>query len=77
MPNREALKDELIRTDAEFRALFEEHQESDRKLQALLQKSIPEPEDEVEEKRLKVHKLALKDRMEMMVRARLEAQVSA
>jgi uncharacterized protein YdcH (DUF465 family) len=77
MPNREALKDELIRTDAEFRALFEEHQESDRKLQQLLQKSIPEPEDEVEEKRLKVHKLALKDRMEVMLRARLEAQVSA
>lgn len=77
MPNREALKDELFRTDAEYRALFEEHQECERRLHDLLGKSMPSQEDELEEKRIKVHKLALKDRMETIVRARLESQVVA
>lgn len=76
MPNRETLKEELIRTDPEFRRLHEEHQQLERRLQEIYQKSLPAQEDETQEKQIKLHKLALKDRMEKILRERLSAQVS-
>lgn len=62
------LKRELLRSHDTFRALHEEHQECESKLAQMAQNALPSPEDEVEEKRLKIHKLELKDRMEEILR---------
>jgi uncharacterized protein YdcH (DUF465 family) len=62
------LKRELLRTHETFRGLHEEHLECETRLAQMAQNSLPSPEDEVEEKRLKIHKLELKDRMEEILR---------
>ena len=67
--DHDSIKKSLIDTNETFRKLYEEHQECEGKLDALHQKQDPVPEDEVEAKRIKVHKLALKDQMETMIRA--------
>ena len=77
MPLTDPLKDELLERDTEFRILFEEHQESDRRLQELIHKASPTAEDEALEKQIKLHKLVLKDRMQAKLRsyrARLERE---
>lgn len=71
------LKKELFDTDEEFRALFQEHQNLEKRLVELLEKSLLSEEDELEEKQIKRQKLFLKDRMEIILRARREAGVSA
>jgi len=76
MSTLDALKQDLMQANEEFRRLGEEHQECEHKLQALYQKSLLSQEDEVQEKQLKVRKLALKDRMERMLRAHREAKVA-
>lgn len=63
----EALKEELIETDDDFRRLHEEHQACEHQLETILQSSMPSQGDEIEIKRIKLHKLALKDRMEAMM----------
>jgi uncharacterized protein YdcH (DUF465 family) len=68
MPNLDAVRQDLLRTNEDFRRLHEEHQECEERLTYLVHKSLPSQEDEAEEKRLKIHKLALKDRMEALVR---------
>jgi len=68
MPNLDDLKRDLLRSDQSFRALHDEHQECETRLAQLTQNSLPSAEDEVEEKRLKLQKLALKDRMEEILR---------
>jgi uncharacterized protein YdcH (DUF465 family) len=73
----EELKAELIKTDDEFRSLYEEHQEYKKRLQELTQKTLLSEEDEIEEKKIKLHKLTLKDRMEEILRAHRESRVSA
>lgn len=70
MPNRDALKEELIKNDEEFRRLFEEHQEFERRLDEIHHKTLPSQDDEIAEKQIKLHKLALKDRMEQLLRER-------
>jgi len=45
------------------------------RLAQIAQRTLPSQEDEAEEKRLKIHKLALKDRMEAMLREHQETQV--
>jgi uncharacterized protein YdcH (DUF465 family) len=77
MSNSEALKEDLIHTDEEYRRLSEEHQEYERRLIELQQKSLLSQQDEIEEKEIKRHKLRLKDRMQEILRARDEAHVSA
>ncbi len=77
MPNRDALRDELLRTDERFRRLHEEHQALERQLEALNQKSLHSQEDETETKRIKREKLHIKDEMEQLMRARDEAHVTA
>lgn len=62
------LKQELLRSNDDFRRLYSEHQACESRLAQLAQLSLPSPEDEVEEKRLKVQKLSLKDRMEEILR---------
>lgn len=77
MSHYDDLKAELIKTDGDFRRLFEEHQEYERRLQAIHQKTLLSQDDEMEEKKIKLHKLALKDRMEQILRAHRESHVSA
>lgn len=71
------LKQELIETSEEFRALHEKHQEFERRLESLQGKSLPSEEDEQEEKLIKRQKLLLKDRMELLLRAHRDSHVSA
>ncbi len=77
MSERSALKEELAETDDAFRRLLDEHQDSERRLDQLCRKSLRSPEDEIEEKRIKLHKLRLKDQMEEMLRMRSAATASA
>ena len=76
MSYRDDLKAELIQTDDQFRRLYEEHREYERRLSELTQKTLPSQGDEIEEKKIKLHKLALKDRMEQILRAHSEVRVS-
>jgi uncharacterized protein YdcH (DUF465 family) len=69
MPLTDPLQDELLERDTEFRVLFEEHQDSDRRLQELIHKSSLTPEEEALEKQIKLHKLVLKDRMQAKLHA--------
>lgn len=77
MTQNDDLKAELIESDPEFRQLHEEHQEYDRRLLVLTQKTLPSQEDEAEEKKIKLHKLMLKDHMEEILRSHREARVPA
>ena len=77
MLNRDELKDELIQTDSDFRRLHEEHQEYERRLHDIQANSLPSEEEEAEEKRIKLHKLVLKDQMEAILRSHRETRVSA
>ena len=77
MPSRDDLKAELIQTDEQFRRLYEEHREYERRLSELNQKTLPSQDDEIEEKKIKLHKLTLKDHMEDILRHHRESRVSA
>ena len=78
MPNTDqGLKQELLETDDEFRRLFEEHQNYKRRLAEIHQKSFLSPEDEHEAKQIKLHKLGLKDRMEIILRSHRETGATA
>ena len=76
MSREESLRQELLATDDEFRRLYEEHQNYKRRLETLRQKSFFSQDDELEEKRIKLHKLRLKDRMEVILRSHREAELS-
>ncbi len=69
-------KKELIQTDDAFRKLYEEHQEYKQRLVSIRTKSLPSQEDEIEIKRIKIHKLSLKDRMEFMLHEHTRASVA-
>lgn len=75
--DHDALVWELLETDPEFRRLYQEHQSCERRLEELSHKSLLSQDDEIEEKKIKVHKLALKDRMESMVREHEGARATA
>ena len=77
MSHYDDLKAELIQTDDDFRRLYEEHQEFERRLQEINQKTLLSQDDEMEEKKIKLHKLVLKDRMEQLLRLHRESRVSA
>jgi hypothetical protein len=70
------LREELLGTDDEYRRLFEEHQEYERRLEELSAKTLPSQDDEIAEKRIKLHKLALKDRMERIARQHADQRVT-
>ena len=67
--DHDSVKQELIAKDEQFRKLFEEHQDCEGKLEALHEKPALSEEDQTQAKKIKVHKLALKDQMESMIRA--------
>jgi uncharacterized protein YdcH (DUF465 family) len=77
MSNREALREELLRTDEHFQQLHAQHQELERQLEALNLKTLHSQEDETETKRIKREKLRLKDEMEELLRSREESHVTA
>ncbi len=66
--DHETLVHELLGSDPEFQRLHQEHQDCERRLEELQHRSLLSQEDEIEEKKIKVHKLALKDRMEYRLR---------
>lgn len=61
------LKERLIRENEEFKKLHEEHQAYEKKLEKFKEKSFLTEEEKLEEKELKKRKLALKDRMYVMM----------
>ncbi|HOW85047.1 MAG TPA: DUF465 domain-containing protein [Candidatus Aminicenantes bacterium] len=61
--DEQALKAILLKENAEFRRVHEDHQACDKALEALRAKSHPSPADADRERELKKKKLALKDRM--------------
>ena len=75
MENLEELKAHLMATSEEFRRLASEHAEYHRQLEALEAKSHFTQADEVEEHRLKKHKLHLKDQMNQIM-ARYKEQLA-
>jgi uncharacterized protein YdcH (DUF465 family) len=76
MANREALREELLRTDERYQRLHAEHQALERQLEALNHKTLHSEDDETETKRIKREKLRLKDEMEELVRSRAESHVT-
>lgn len=66
MEERE-LKELMIKQNEEFRKLYEEHQQCEKKLDLFKEKSFLTDEEKLEEKDLKKKKLALKDKMYLMM----------
>jgi uncharacterized protein YdcH (DUF465 family) len=67
------VKQELLESDDDFRSLFDEHKQCKERLEELRYKSLLSEDDEMEIKRIKLHKLSLKDRMEALARGRVQA----
>ena len=63
--------EDLDANDPEFRRLHDEHRHHEERLQVLAAKARLSEDEEIEEKRLKKQKLALKDRMEAIARNHL------
>jgi uncharacterized protein YdcH (DUF465 family) len=62
------LKERLLRENQEFRKLFEEHQKHETKLAEFKGKTYLTDLERLEEKELKKRKLALKDKMYLLMR---------
>ena len=73
MQKHDEVKEELIQTDTEFRRLYQEHQDHERRVDQLVRTHATSLDEETELKDLKIRKLRLKDRMEEMIRSRLES----
>jgi uncharacterized protein YdcH (DUF465 family) len=63
-----ALKELLLKENAEFRKLYEEHQRYEKRLAVLGKKTYLSEDERLEEKELKKKKLSLKDRMYSIMR---------
>ena len=64
----EELKQQLLRTDEQFRQLAHEHHTLDEKIHDLTHRHYLSEPEQVEEVTLKKRKLQLKDQMEMILR---------
>jgi uncharacterized protein YdcH (DUF465 family) len=62
------VKNFLLQSDQQFRQLAEQHHQLDDRLHQLIEKHYLSETEQVEEVTLKKRKLALKDRMESIVR---------
>ena len=67
----EEVKAVLLRTDEHFRQLVSEHHELDERIRSLTTQSYLSDQQQFEEVALKKRKLALKDRIEAVVREHL------
>jgi uncharacterized protein YdcH (DUF465 family) len=70
------VKDVLLRTDETFRQLVSEHHRLDELIRHLTSSSHLTDQQQYEASALKKHKLALKDRIEAILRGRGIAQAS-
>ena len=70
MPTSQDIREILLQTDEEFRALSARHHELDERLHELAVKPYLPESEQVEEITLKKRKLQLKDRMEDILRRR-------
>ena len=61
--DEQALKEILLRENAEFRRAHEDHQACEKALEGIRGRGFPTPADEDAEREIKKKKLALKDRM--------------
>lgn len=77
MGSQEALQQNLLESDPEYRELFEKHQDLKRQLQTIYQKPLLTESDELEVKRIKHYKLLLKDQMSVLARAHHPAAATA
>lgn len=68
MPDSQDLKEQLLRTDAEYRELYQLHHELDEQLRSMSGSPHLSDGEQLEEIRLKKRKLQIKDRMEDIVR---------
>ncbi|HKW03296.1 MAG TPA: YdcH family protein [Vicinamibacterales bacterium] len=68
LPVKDDVKSALLRTDEAFRQLVTEHQALDEKIRHLSSLSHLSDQQQYEETALKKQKLALKDRIEAIVR---------
>jgi uncharacterized protein YdcH (DUF465 family) len=68
MPDAQDLKEQLLRTDAEYRELYQLHHELDEQIRSMATNPHPSESEQLEEVQLKKRKLQLKDRMEDIVR---------
>ncbi len=75
--NEEALANELLDSDEEFRQLHDEHQYAERRLEQLHLKSSLSLEDELVGKSIKRQKLWLKDRMAVLLQTQRQADSAA
>jgi len=69
----ERIKEELLKNDNEFAQLFREHQECEGRLAELQKSDLHITVYETQAKPIKLHKLALKDRMEDLIRSHAPA----
>ncbi len=69
MQQTDSLKEELLKTDENFRRLFETHQAHKQHLSEIRLENLHSEEAEVEIKRIKVEKLRLKDQMALIIDA--------
>ena len=68
MPDAQDLKEQLLRTDAEYRELYNLHHELDEQIRSMSTNPHLSEGEQLEETRLKKRKLQLKDRMEDILR---------
>lgn len=62
-----AAKEYLLKNNSGFRQLADEHQEFERKLAELTEKPFLTTDEQIQETVIKKKKLALKDRMQMLI----------
>jgi len=65
--DEKALKELLLREKPDFRRLYKEHQACEKRLEDLQNKDFLAEEEKLEERELKKRKLAIKDRMYLMM----------
>ncbi len=65
--DEKALKELMLMENADFRCIHDEHQACEKSLEGLQNKSFLTEEEMLEERELKKRKLALKDRMYLMM----------
>jgi uncharacterized protein YdcH (DUF465 family) len=68
MPDAQDLKEQLLRTDAEYRELYQLHHQLDERIRSMSGTPHLSDSEQLEEVRLKKRKLQLKDRMEDILR---------
>jgi hypothetical protein len=69
-----AIKELLLRENAEFRRVHDDHQACEKALDTIRAKAYLSPAEADEERELKKKKLALKDRMYRLISDRLRAE---